>query len=132
MFDVPSVAQLSVITVSLGPACCTRHTRPPSAPWPVPSSLYLARQACPDGNAGYWGLWQELLRGAAARAGSQAMAIPAVPPLPYLISMPTTSLVGGPVPPAARQGRHQQRYGVGGERLVAGYVRGRRAITRRH
>eukprot|EP00798_Chlamydomonas_sp_ICE-L_P029063 gene29063-32267_t len=33
-----------------------------------------------------------------------------------------TSAVGGPAPTAARQGRHKQRYGEGGERLVAGCI----------
>ncbi|GIL64304.1 hypothetical protein Vafri_18288 [Volvox africanus] len=31
-------------------------------------------------------------------------------------------LIGGPVPGAARQGRHKQRYGEAGERLVAGCI----------
>lgn len=38
-------------------------------------------------------------------------------------AVPTSSLIGGPTPATARQGRHKQRYGeAGGEtvRLVAG------------
>lgn len=35
-------------------------------------------------------------------------------------NVPTTSLIGGPAPASARQGRHKQRYGETGERLVAG------------
>lgn len=34
----------------------------------------------------------------------------------------TFGVVGGPVPTDARQGRHRQRYGANGERLVAGYA----------
>lgn len=35
---------------------------------------------------------------------------------------PLTSYIGGPVPLESRQGRHKQRYGQGGERLVAGCI----------
>lgn len=36
--------------------------------------------------------------------------------------MPTSLVVGGPQPVEARQGRHKQRYGDNGERLVAGCI----------
>ncbi|GMH45655.1 hypothetical protein BSKO_13612 [Bryopsis sp. KO-2023] len=36
--------------------------------------------------------------------------------------MPHSSVVGGPLPTHARQGRLQQRYGDGGERLIAGCI----------
>lgn len=36
-------------------------------------------------------------------------------------AVPTTSLIGGPAPAVARQGRHKQRYAAEtGERMVAG------------
>lgn len=34
--------------------------------------------------------------------------------------MPSSLFASGPVPKAARQGRHKQRYAESGERLVAG------------
>jgi hypothetical protein len=37
-------------------------------------------------------------------------------------SLPQSSLIGGPTPATARQGRHKQRYAESGERLVAGCV----------
>lgn len=37
-------------------------------------------------------------------------------------SVPTSSLIGGPTPATARQGRHKQRYAETGERLVAGCI----------
>lgn len=56
-----------------------------------------------------------------------SIGVSATPPASWCLSealsgMPLTSLVGGPVPNSSRQGRHRQRYGEGGERLVAGCI----------